>query len=114
LEYFKGRWCIEQLTVNGRDTIPSVMGIAITFKDDGVCLGNITLEESVMLLPGLNTVEGMASWHVEGDQLVLDLATREAKIFEGKYNVDVRGDVITLTSKDVYIRAHVVKYRLPF
>jgi hypothetical protein len=114
LEYFHGNWCVEQMQINGRDTVPVTTGITLQFQDEGICSGNISMDERVILFPGLNTIGGNARWAVEDDSIRISLASPEAKIFEGKYSVDVRGEVITLISDDVYIRARVVKFRFPF
>ena len=114
LEYFHGTWCVEQMQINGRDTIPVSHGISLQFPSEGNCIGNISFHDVEITFPGLSSFPGTALWRVEEDRITVWNAAPGAKLFEGSYTVKIKKETIELRSKKVFIRAHVVKYRLPF
>jgi hypothetical protein len=114
LEYFYGNWCVERIQINGRDTVPSTLGVSLVFKDQGQCMGNISFDQRVITFPEFNSYAGNARWQIAEDKLIIQTASEGAEMFEGIYDVALEGEVIRLKSENVYIQAHVVKIRLPF
>ncbi len=109
-----GSWCIEQLKINGVDTFPVTYGISFQYQGEKNCLGNISFRDEVVTFPGLNSFAGSARWLVVDDQMRITNADTTAKIFEGKYLVETNGSVMTMKSERVYIRAHLIRFNLPF
>lgn len=109
-----GTWSIDELQIDGKDTTTNTFGISMQYTNERSTMGSLMFREGEVTFPGLNSYSGSAWWSVGDDQLTIDHANEQAKVFEGIYTVSFSGDQLTLKSQRVYIHAHAVRLNLPF
>lgn len=109
-----GTWCIQEMKINGRDTIPVTHGVYLTFVDQGTCLGQLTFNGNVVSFPGLNSYPGQARFSADDDEIQIDDADSTVQIFKGSYSVSLFRNILEMKSEHVYIKARRMELNLPF
>jgi len=101
-EYY---WCVDQLTYDGHDYQPNSAGIHLFGM--GFCVENINFRKNgTIIFPGFNSSPIWGSWTLTDNILYVSQVDTFQHIFQGNYNIDIDGNLMTLISDKTILHCY--------
>jgi len=101
-------WCVNYVQFNDTKYAPATLGTVLNLRressDIEACYEKVSFRtDGMVTLPGLNTAAVHATWHIEGNGLVVSRADTLGPVYNGSYKVDFKanGELALSTKRTV-------------
>jgi hypothetical protein len=101
----KDSWYLNKIEYKGKYYQPNTNELKLTFNNgDSEYIRFST--DGIVKLPGFNSKAVYGRWKLDGEQLIISMADTLGHVYNGKYDLEIGANSISLTSETTKMKGH--------